>query len=198
MASRGAMLETDTVKGSHKLDERLDAEVWWKDRLGRISQLTEVWCNGSTTVSGTVSPGSNPGASTVNTKNYFMEIKKHSNVRQKETFEATCYKCDCPKCNKPWWKKLFRKLFLLAFAALAAVQICSCTHTLEDTDGIVTRVEYQKTEEYTYAVVIKYLDRFGPNNQVNFLTNTLYHVGDTIRLGRPCCKHVTNETDTLK
>ena len=100
--------------------------------------------------------------------------------------------------NLPWWKKLFRKIFMLAFVALAAVQICSCTHTLEDTDGIVTCVEYQKTKEYTYAVVIKYLDRYGPNNQVNFLTNTLYHVGDTIRLGRPCCKHVTNETDTLK
>lgn len=100
--------------------------------------------------------------------------------------------------NLPWWKKLFRKLFLFAFVALTAVQICSCTHTLEDTDGIITCVEYQKTKEYTYKVVIKYLDRYGPNNQVNFLTNTLYHVGDTIRLGRPCCEHVVNETDTMK
>ena len=39
MASRGAMLETDTVKGSHKLEVRLDVEVWWKNRLCRINQI---------------------------------------------------------------------------------------------------------------------------------------------------------------
>lgn len=100
--------------------------------------------------------------------------------------------------NLPWWKKLFRKIFLFVFVALTAVQMCSCAHTLEDKNGIVTCVEYQKTDTYAYKVVIKYLDRFGPNNQVNFLTNTLYHVGDTIRLGKPCCKHVVNETDTMK
>lgn len=100
--------------------------------------------------------------------------------------------------NLPWWKKLLRKLFLFAFVALAAVQMCSCTHTLQDTNGIVTRVEYQKTKEYTYTVVIKYLDRYGPNNEVYFWTDTLYHVGDTIRLGRPFCKYVINEPDTTK
>lgn len=100
--------------------------------------------------------------------------------------------------NLPWWKKLFRKLFLLAFVALAAVQICSCTHTLEDKNGIVTSVEYQKTDVYTYTVVIKGLDRDEKNYEVYFRTNTLYHVGDTIKLGRPCCIHIRNTADTTE
>ena len=98
--------------------------------------------------------------------------------------------------NLPWWKKLLRKLFLLAFVALAAVPMCSCTHTLEDENGIVMCVEYKKTNAYTYTVTIKGLDRFGPNNEVHFRTNTLYHVGDTIKLGRPCCIHIRNTSDT--
>lgn len=100
--------------------------------------------------------------------------------------------------NLPWWRKMLRKLFLPALVALTAVQICSCTHTLEDTDGIVTCVEYYKTDVYTYTVTIKNLDRHGPNNQVYFRTNTLYCIGDTIRLGKPSCRRVINETDTLK
>ena len=99
--------------------------------------------------------------------------------------------------NLPWWKKLLRKHLLPAFVALAAVQMCSCTHTLEDKNGIVTCVEYQKTDEYTYTVTIEDLDRNGPINQVYFRTNTLYHVGDTIRLGKPCID-IRNTADTTE
>lgn len=132
------------------------------------------------------------------------DVIKRNMVTPKEIMEAyndiekRGYEDNLPWWRKVLWKKVSRKFFTLAMVVLAAAQMCSCTHTLEDKNGIVTRVEYQKTEEYTYTVVIKCLDRYGPNNEVYFRTDTLYHVGDTIRLGRPCCRRVINETDTLK
>ena len=66
MASRGAMLESDTVKGSHKLEERLDVGSGGRTDWVGLAKCIEPSSNGKTPDFGSGNRGSNPRGSTNN------------------------------------------------------------------------------------------------------------------------------------